>query len=131
MPSSARVRHPVNKAATIDRLSRKIRPDDEARILSAASRKIRANISHLHAFGSLLKNIRLLFRMLADKQFNMTWATRGMILAALVYFVLPTDATPDFIPLIGYLDDTMIVGFVIKRLATEIERYRDYREDAN
>jgi len=119
----------VNKAATIDRLSRKIRPDDEARILSAASRKIRANISHLHAFGSLLKNVGLLFRMLGDKQFHMTWATRGMILAALVYFVLPTDATPDFIPLIGYLDDTMIVGFVIKRLATEIERYRGYRED--
>jgi uncharacterized membrane protein YkvA (DUF1232 family) len=34
------------------------------------------------------------------------------------------DATPDFIPIIGYIDDTLIVGMVIKRLASEIERYK-------
>jgi uncharacterized membrane protein YkvA (DUF1232 family) len=33
---------------------------------------------------------------------------KGMMLAALAYFVLPTDAIPDFIAGIGYTDDAAV-----------------------
>src|SRR4051794_27823688 len=32
-------------------------------------------------------------------------SAKGMMLAALAYFVLPADAIPDLIPMIGYTDD--------------------------
>src|SRR4051812_32585139 len=35
-------------------------------------------------------------------------AAKGMMLAALAYFVLPTDAVPDFIAGIGYTDDAAV-----------------------
>jgi len=34
---------------------------------------------------------------------------KAALLGALAYFVLPIDLIPDFIPLIGYLDDLLIV----------------------
>lgn len=35
-------------------------------------------------------------------------AAKGMMLAALAYFVLPTDVIPDFIPALGYTDDAAV-----------------------
>lgn len=67
-------------------------------------------------------------------------AAKGMMLAALAYFVLPTDAIPDILPAIGYTDDaavfaalTAIVGRNLKprhRLAAKeaVERLRSDRE---
>lgn len=104
-------------------LTSSVRPEDEHRIMASAEAKL-GNTKGLHAASTLIHNIRLLFRMLRDQSFHMSWASRGIILGALLYFVLPTDATPDFIPLIGYVDDTLIVGMVIKRLAAEIDRYK-------
>lgn len=102
-----------------------VRPEDEAGILVRTDEKLK-NDRSLHATSTLLHNIRLLVRMLRDRSFDMTWASRGAILGALLYFIIPTDATPDYIPVIGYLDDTAIVGLVIRRLAREIERYKEH-----
>jgi uncharacterized membrane protein YkvA (DUF1232 family) len=35
-------------------------------------------------------------------------AAKGMMLAALAYFVLPTDVIPDFIAGLGYTDDAAV-----------------------
>ena len=41
------------------------------------------------------------------------WRTKGMILAALAYFVLPTDFIPDFIPGLGFTDDAAVIAAAI------------------
>ena len=108
---------------TFDHITSQVRPEDEARIAASTEAKL-TSVSKLHAASTLIHNIRLLFGMLRDSSFHLSWASRGIILGAFLYFVLPVDATPDFIPIIGYIDDTLIVGMVIKRLASEIERYK-------
>lgn len=37
-------------------------------------------------------------------------ATKAILLAALAYFVLPTDFIPDFIPGLGFTDDAAVVA---------------------
>ena len=44
-------------------------------------------------------------------------------IAALVYFTNPFDLIPDFIPVLGQLDDIVILGFLLKVLNKEIERF--------
>lgn len=39
--------------------------------------------------------------------------------AALLYFVVPTDWVPDFVPFVGYLDDIAVISFIYRR-ATEL-----------
>ena len=102
-----------------------VHPDDEAGILAETERKLKDE-STLRAAGKVLTHVRTLFRMVRDGSFSMTWSSRAVILAALLYFVIPTDATPDFIPFIGYLDDAAIIGFVVKRLSREIDRYKEH-----
>ena len=38
---------------------------------------------------------------------------KGMVMAALAYFVLPVDAIPDVLPVIGYTDDAAVLAAVI------------------
>ena len=38
---------------------------------------------------------------------------KAMVFAALAYFVLPTDAIPDWIPVIGYTDDAAVIAAVV------------------
>jgi uncharacterized membrane protein YkvA (DUF1232 family) len=40
-------------------------------------------------------------------------AAKGMMLAALAYFVLPIDAIPDVMPVIGFTDDAAVIAAVM------------------
>jgi len=40
-------------------------------------------------------------------------AAKGMMMAALAYFVLPTDVIPDILPALGLTDDAAVIAAVI------------------
>jgi len=108
---------------TVDELTRGIAPEDEDKILDLVEQKL-AERRRKHPIRTLLSDVGLLTRMVRDRTFSLAWSSRAIILGALLYFVLPTDATPDFLPGIGYLDDTVVLGLVIRRLSSEIDKYR-------
>jgi uncharacterized membrane protein YkvA (DUF1232 family) len=48
-------------------------------------------------------------------------AAKGMMLAALAYFVLPIDAIPDVLPVIGFTDDAAVIAAVIAILGKTVK----------
>ncbi|CUT05620.1 Uncharacterized membrane protein YkvA, DUF1232 family [Candidatus Kryptobacter tengchongensis] len=50
------------------------------------------------------------------------------IAGALIYFLSPADAIPDFIPGIGYIDDAAVVGMVIKAIFSDLENYAQWKK---
>ncbi|WP_297691438.1 YkvA family protein [Phenylobacterium sp.] len=46
---------------------------------------------------------------------------KGMMLAALAYFVLPTDAIPDFIAGIGYTDDAAVFAAMMALVGRNVK----------
>ncbi len=102
-----------------------IRPEDEPAILAQTEQRLGSQKGR--AASILFRNVHTLVRMLRTPNFHLALTTRVAILGALVYFLLPTDATPDYLPVIGFVDDTLVVGFIIKRLASEIERFKALR----
>lgn len=46
---------------------------------------------------------------------------KGMMLAALAYFVLPTDAIPDFIAGIGYTDDAAVFAAMLALVGRHVK----------
>ena len=51
---------------------------------------------------------------------------KGMMLAALAYFVLPTDAVPDFIAGLGYTDDAAVFAALMSVIGKNLKpRHKD------
>ena len=48
-------------------------------------------------------------------------AAKGMMLAALAYFVLPTDAIPDILPAIGFTDDAAVFAALVAILGKTLK----------
>jgi uncharacterized membrane protein YkvA (DUF1232 family) len=45
---------------------------------------------------------------------------RAALVGALAYFVLPTDLTPDFLPVLGYTDDAAVLAATLQLVAAHI-----------
>lgn len=106
-----------------------VKAEDEQKVvdeipakLASAERKNRGGV-----LSEFLANVRLLYAMLRDNSYSISWKTKTLLIGALVYFIMPVDATPDFIPFIGYIDDSVVIGAVIKFLRDEIEDYKEHR----
>lgn len=53
-------------------------------------------------------------------------AAKGMMMAALAYFVLPTDAIPDVLPALGLTDDAAVIAAVIAIVGKNLKpRHKD------
>ena len=65
--------------------------------------------------------------MIRDREFSISAKTKGLVGAALLYFVLPTDIVPDFLPGIGYIDDALILTTLWNLIRSEIDSYNDFR----
>jgi uncharacterized membrane protein YkvA (DUF1232 family) len=73
-----------------------------------------------------LPDIESMLQMLADAEWQLPEADRERILAAFVYFGDPEDILPDEIPVIGYLDDVIILELVARELQHVREAYEEY-----
>jgi len=49
------------------------------------------------------------------------------IISAISYFVFPIDAIPDFIPVVGLLDDTAVVSLALHLVSKDLDDYMDWR----
>jgi uncharacterized membrane protein YkvA (DUF1232 family) len=54
-----------------------------------------------------------------------------LIGGSLLYLVSPIDIAPDFIPIIGWLDDTVIAGLLIAEVTQLMMDFRSQRKDSN
>ena len=51
----------------------------------------------------------------------------AIVVAGLIYVVSPIDLIPDFLPG-GYVDDALVIGWVIKTVRTELDAFREWEE---
>lgn len=49
-------------------------------------------------------------------------------LAVLLYVLSPIDLVPDFIPVVGFLDDLSLVGWFIGKFTAELTRFREWEQ---
>jgi uncharacterized membrane protein YkvA (DUF1232 family) len=56
---------------------------------------------------SLSRKARLAWRLLVDRRVPLL--ARAVLPAVVLYLAMPLDIVPDFIPVVGYLDDVLIV----------------------
>lgn len=51
-----------------------------------------------------------------------------LIIIAILYFTNPLDLIPDVIAGAGYIDDVAVLGFVIRQVNSDLEKYKAWKE---
>jgi len=86
------------------------------------------------ALKAALKRVRVLYSLFKDAvngKYKLHPASVAMIGGGLLYFILPADFIPDFIPVAGYLDDLVVLTTIMNSLSKEIGEYRIWKEKLN
>jgi uncharacterized membrane protein YkvA (DUF1232 family) len=73
-----------------------------------------------------IERLQALIDMVRDEEWNQVAAERKNVLASLAYFADPEDMIADDIPVLGYIDDAIMIELVVTELQHEIEAFRDF-----
>lgn len=98
-------------------------------LLHKASAKL-TEVGEIPAVKESRSQIEVVFRMLKayyNKEYKgVSTRTLGLLVLGLLYFVLPVDFIPDFIPVVGYIDDLTVILAIFKSLNTDIEKFLEW-----
>ncbi|NNF51845.1 MAG: DUF1232 domain-containing protein [Gammaproteobacteria bacterium] len=75
-----------------------------------------------------LETLQHLIGMLTDRQWLLPDKERNRVRTALLYFANPEDIIQDDVPVIGFLDDAIMIELIERELRHEIDAYRDFCE---
>lgn len=110
----------------------KIVNDHEAlkKLLSQATEKLENAGKDDSLMQKMVAYIRLILRMLTNYlngTYNETpWQTLIMLIAGLLYFVMPLDAIPDFIPIAGWIDDATVLVWLGRCFREDLAHYKKW-----
>lgn len=67
-----------------------------------------------------------LIEMMRDTEWALPPTERGNVLVALAYLAEAEDLIPDEVPVLGYVDDAIMIELAVKELQPEIEAFVDF-----
>jgi uncharacterized membrane protein YkvA (DUF1232 family) len=76
----------------------------------------------------------LLFSMLSDsynRKYPVPMKSVLMGSFALLYLISPVDISPDFFPLIGFVDDIALLAFAASLIKDDLEKYSAWKMSSN
>ena len=75
-----------------------------------------------------IPQLETMIQMLKDEEWQLPRDERDRLLSTFVYLADPEDIVPDDIPVIGYLDDVIIIELVVREMHHVREAYDDFCE---
>ncbi|MBQ6007953.1 MAG: DUF1232 domain-containing protein [Kiritimatiellae bacterium] len=78
-------------------------------------------------FNDLCEILELLRDRVTGAYRETPWRTIAALTGALIYVLSPIDLILDFIPVIGFLDDAIVIGLAIKLAQPDLEKYRAWK----
>ena len=80
-----------------------------------------------HKYNSWYDDFITLYEMITTSDYKISNQTKLIIAGTLAYVVLPIDVIPDFIPVVGWLDDAFVLGLATTTLSEEIEKFKKFK----
>jgi uncharacterized membrane protein YkvA (DUF1232 family) len=108
-----------------------VRDAEEQEIIEAIQHvlnEIRSNEPLPDFVAERIPGLETMIEMLADSEWQLPNTDRERLLAMFVYFSDPEDLLPDDIPVIGYLDDVIIIELIMLELRHVRDAYDDFRK---
>lgn len=106
-----------------------VRYADESEIIEAVDdviRDIKSEQPLPDFVAHRVPELESLMHMLRDDEWMLPKDVRERLLATFIYFADPEDILPDHIPVIGYLDDVIMIELVVREMHHVREAYDDF-----
>lgn len=87
--------------------------------------------SHVLGAAQAVKNPKSIWKLIKAilrREYTPKFATFLYFILLLLYVVFPADVLPDFIPVIGWIDDGVLLLWFLRRLNKEAEWYAQKTE---
>lgn len=84
-----------------------------------------------HKDNSWYEDFILLLKMITTSEYKISNQTKLIIAGTLAYVILPIDVIPDFIPVVGWLDDAFVLGLATTTLSEEIKKFKNFKAGAD
>jgi len=82
--------------------------------------------------GKFIADLKILFSIIQDyisgEYREIPWYSIAAIVAALLYVLNPFDLIPDFIPVVGYVDDALVVAACLVLVRQDLHNYADWKK---
>lgn len=137
MPTLAQRGFQISKNAIfslfVKRASRLLgKPFKVVTVLNEAADKLADEKSKSNKFKQLFETaltlVRLVRRYASGEYRQIATSTIVSGLAVLLYVLSPIDLIPDFIPVLGFLDDLSLVSWFIGKFHGELTRFREWEQ---
>jgi len=107
-------------------------PEQLKKIAESAWEKIKGLKGPLEQVWEQVKlMISLVKEWVAGNYKEVPTASIVAIVAGLIYLLSPIDLIPDFIPVLGYLDDIFVLGVVFTQVAKDLEAFARWQADGS
>ncbi|MGT2785262.1 YkvA family protein [Streptococcus merionis] len=125
----------ISKQAAFDELKKRYAKaenllNDDAKVETFLT-KLERKIKWIPFISKELKSVPTLIGMLRSywkKDYTkVPFKTMVAIVSALLYFLSPLDVVPDWIPILGQLDDALVIGTCWKLVNDDIDAYRKWK----
>jgi len=82
------------------------------------------------AIRHIINDVKDLYNLSKDSikgNYKLHPVNMGIIAGGLLYFIIPTDLIPDFIPFVGLVDDIALLTTIIRSMQGELKKYRNWK----
>ena len=83
----------------------------------------------MKVWNDLKLMINLIIDYVKGDYTNVPWNTIAAITGAIIYFVSPIDVIPDFIPVVGYVDDLTMIKFTLDLVSEDLIKYKQWKNN--
>ncbi|MDN5216586.1 YkvA family protein [Fulvivirgaceae bacterium BMA12] len=120
-----------NAKARAERILRN--PDKLKNLITMALDKLNTMDKSKSSVGDFFRRVKVFIRMIKAYirgDYRMIpWKMMVMLVAGLVYFVMPLDILPDFIPVTGFLDDITVIIWIFNNFKSEIDAFEAWERN--
>ncbi|MBU1436761.1 MAG: DUF1232 domain-containing protein [Gammaproteobacteria bacterium] len=94
----------------------------------AAAKKLALEVSGKvpEFVATRIQKLQQLIALVEDKEWDLTDEEKAEVLSALAYFSKPEDLIDDHVPVLGFLDDAIMIELVAQSLADDLQAYDEF-----
>lgn len=129
--SVTKVNHETAQKA-LEAQAKKVTDADVEKVLQKKE-EIEAKFAAHGPLGRFIADVQILFSLVQDyiqgKYRVVPWWSIAAVVAALLYVVNPFDLVPDAIPLVGALDDALVVAVCLSAVQQDLHKYVEWKKN--